>query len=233
MNLPQTRTALADVLDWAPNMLFRLRREADGAMVFAESAGKLAEALRLNGEAPIGKTPYQIFGENVFKDAVINAFNGEAASFEFRYKRRYLACTLDPCGEGAVDSVVGTLVDVSDRRRNERKLLLLQHMFNSLGDVINIADAEDNLIYVNQAFCEIYGYTAAEVLNKPSSILWSKNNDPEMTAQILPQTLAGGWKGALFNRRKDGTDVMVILRTSVVRDDLGDIIGFVGIARPA
>jgi two-component sensor histidine kinase len=50
-------------------------------------------------------------------------------------------------------------------------------------------------------------------------------------AQVGPGTLAGGWYGELLNRRSDGTEFPVELWTSPVRNDEGEPVAMVGVAR--
>ena len=113
----------------------------------------------------------------------------------------------------------------------EDKLKIYAQTINSINDVVNIADLNDNLILVNPAFCKAYGYSEDELLGKHSSIFWSERNPREIVAQILPATLAGGWKGELYNKRKDGTEFPIYLSTAVINNDSGDPIALVGIMR--
>ncbi|MCZ6776852.1 MAG: PAS domain S-box protein, partial [Ignavibacteria bacterium] len=49
--------------------------------------------------------------------------------------------------------------------------------------------------------------------------------------EIHSATLGGGWHGELLNRRKDGTEFLVSLSTSIVRDELGQPIALMAVAR--
>jgi signal transduction histidine kinase len=52
-----------------------------------------------------------------------------------------------------------------------------------------------------------------------------------VTSHILPATLRGGWRGELWNRRKDGTDFLILLTTAKVTDDNGQLQATVGVGR--
>ena len=109
---------------------------------------------------------------------------------------------------------------------------LLAHTLKSLNECIVIADSSDIIRYVNPAFVETYGYSEAEIIGKPSSIMWSAKNKSEVTQKILEETkLFGSFRGELFNRRKDGSDFPILLVTSIVRDDDKNPIAFVGISK--
>jgi len=80
---------------------------------------------------------------------------------------------------------------------------------SSARDCITITDLEDRLIFVNDAFCNTYGYTTEELLGKDISMLRPPGTPVTMTDRILHDTQDGGWHGELMNRRKDGTDFPV------------------------
>ncbi|MCK9209906.1 MAG: PAS domain S-box protein [Ignavibacteriaceae bacterium] len=119
--------------------------------------------------------------------------------------------------------------DITERKRAEETLRMYEQTFRSINGVINVADLNDDILFVNPAFCKTYGYTEKELLGKSSSIFWSDRNPKEVVNQILPATLKGGWKGELFNKRKDGTEFPIYLSTSVIKNDSGEPIAVVGI----
>jgi PAS domain S-box-containing protein len=84
---------------------------------------------------------------------------------------------------------------------------------------------------VNRAFEVAYGYAPGEILGKTPEILFSPKNPPELLQEILAGTRAGGWRGEVIDRRKDGTDFPVFLATSQVRDQTGRVVGLMGVAQ--
>jgi len=113
---------------------------------------------------------------------------------------------------------------------NEQKALL-QTILDAVPDFINIADMDNNIISVNKAFCDVYGYKEEEILGKNTNILRSSLTPKEVTREILPQTMKGGWSGELYNKRKDGSNFPIYLSTSVIKDDKGKPIALVGVSR--
>ncbi|MGE5458147.1 MAG: PAS domain S-box protein [Methanococcaceae archaeon] len=99
---------------------------------------------------------------------------------------------------------------------------------DSIRECVSITDMEDNLIYLNRAFLETYGFQKDDIIGKNISIVRSDKNDPELMEQILPSTLQGGWTGEIYNRKKDGTDFLISLRTSIVRDEQNLPLALVG-----
>ena|ERR1039458_5338549 len=120
---------------------------------------------------------------------------------------------------------------ITRRMRAEEKLKIYEHTIKSINDIVNIANLNDNIILVNPAFCKAYGYSEEELIGKHSSLFWSERNPKEMVAEILPATLKGGWKGELYNKRKNGTEFPIHLSTAIIKNDSGTPIAVVGIAR--
>lgn len=82
---------------------------------------------------------------------------------------------------------------------------LFHHAIDQSAIAVSITDAAANILYVNQAFCAITGYSAAEVVGRNQSLL-SYRSTPKSVYQELWQALIAGrpWSGRLLNRRKDG-----------------------------
>jgi PAS domain S-box-containing protein len=115
--------------------------------------------------------------------------------------------------------------DLKNTLERER---LLANTLESIRECVSITDMDDILIYVNDAFLNTYGFSREEIIGKSISMVRSDVNPPELVRQILPRTLEGGWEGEIYNRKKDGTDFLISLRTSIVRDKNGIPIALVG-----
>jgi PAS domain S-box-containing protein len=131
------------------------------------------------------------------------------------------------------DKIIGrvwSFRDITGLKKSEERIKLFEHTIASINEIVNIADFNDNLIYVNRAFNEAYGYTEDEIIGEHSSIFWSDKNPKEVVEGIIPATLNQGWQGELINKRKDGSEFPIFLSTSVIRDSNNDPVALVGIA---
>ena len=131
--------------------------------------------------------------------------------------------------EKRVDSIIGTVKDITERKQAEEKLRIYEQIFKSVNDIINVADLNDDILLANPAFCKMYGYSEEEIIGANSSIFWSERNPREVVEQILPATINGGWRGELINKKKDGTEFPIYLSTSVIKNNLGEQIAVVGV----
>jgi PAS domain S-box-containing protein len=219
-------------LDTFPHAYFKLVVHDDMGVTFEYCFGKLAKELNLTTEKIVGQNPVRVFGNDLLKNVIIQVLNRESASIEFRYKRKYLLCSLEPeIIDGKIASISGALVDITERKKSEKNLNLFAKAFKSLNQAVSIADNNDVTIYVNPAFLKMYQYEEHEVIGRNSDFLRSPLNDPKLSEEILSGSLKDGWIGELYNRKKDGTDFRILLHTSCVRDDdTGEVIGFIGLA---
>ncbi|MBA4312542.1 MAG: hypothetical protein C0417_07920 [Chlorobiaceae bacterium] len=113
----------------------------------------------------------------------------------------------------------------------EAKIRLLALTVASAKDCISITDINDNILFLNDSFLTTYGYSDEELLGKNISIIRSPAMNAKVANQILSATLAGGWYGEVINRRKNGSDFPVEVWTSIVKNELGETVALVGVAR--
>jgi PAS domain S-box-containing protein len=96
---------------------------------------------------------------------------------------------------------------------------------------VSITDLNNIILYVNDTFLRMYGYEEKELLGKSIEMVKHTGEASQESSLIVKNTMEGGWQGELMNRRKDGTTFPITLSTSVVRDEEGNAVGFIGVAR--
>lgn len=118
------------------------------------------------------------------------------------------------------------------RVRDTEELKRFKKIIESSFDVIVITDKGGNIIYVNPAFTEVTGYTAAEVAGKTPSILKSGLHDDTVYSNVWGNILAGRpWKGEFVNRKKNGEIYNTSAVIFPVLSDSGEISNYVSIQR--
>ena len=72
--------------------------------------------------------------------------------------------------------------------------------------IFSETDLAGNIIYVNEKFCAISGYSAQELLGQNHRVLNSSQHPPEFFIDLW-QSISRGqmWRGEICNRRKDGS----------------------------
>jgi two-component system sensor histidine kinase/response regulator len=162
----------------------------------------------------------------------------EKSTFELRVirpdgERRTLQMTATPQYDtsGQFQSSLGVIRDITDEKRLLQTLKLLARTLDSVDECVSICEPDDRLLFVNRAFLRTYGYEECNLIGENIGIIRSPLNSQEVTSGILPATLAGGWRGELWNRKRDGTDFLVMLNTAAVIDGNGRVEATVGVAR--
>ncbi|WP_338553935.1 ATP-binding protein [Paenibacillus sp. KS-LC4] len=114
---------------------------------------------------------------------------------------------------------------------NRRMKHYLQSFINHTSDAIHVVDLQGNIIQVNQAFEQLYGYTAEEALGR-SLVLTPESQRGEMKL-IIASLLAGKVLPAQETKRltKQGEVIPVSVTISPIRDSAGDVKAFASITR--
>lgn len=120
--------------------------------------------------------------------------------------------------------------DITERKITEEQLRQAATVFDNTSEAIMIVDAEHNIQTVNEAFTEITGYNADEILGKNPRVLRSDFHD-ESFCQDIWHALdsAGRWQGEIWNQRKNGDLYATWENISVVKNENGEIIKYVSV----
>jgi nitrogen fixation negative regulator NifL len=97
---------------------------------------------------------------------------------------------------------------------------------------ISITDKKAQILYVNDAFCQVTGYAAADILGKNESLLSDKST-PRQIYHNLWHTISRkqNWQGQLINRHQSGRRYLADLMIAPIVNDQGTITHYVGMHR--
>lgn len=108
----------------------------------------------------------------------------------------------------------------------ERTETILRHVANP----VIFADIHANILYINPAFEQFYGYSLAEVRGRNPRLLQSGKTPRAIYAKMWSTILRGrAWSGLLFNRTKSGQVVDIMMTIVPVLDAAGAIQHFVAV----
>ena len=133
---------------------------------------------------------------------------------------------------GRVVEIVGSLVDITDRRRGEEERARLSSAVEEAGESIVITDPKGTIVYVNPAYERLSGYARSELLGRNPRMLKSDKHPPEFY-EAMWATLGRGerWSGSFVNVRKDGTKYEEVGTIFPVLDAAGHVANYVGVMR--
>lgn len=100
--------------------------------------------------------------------------------------------------------------------------------------IVSETDLKGVITYANRKFCEISGYTAAELVGKPHNIIRHPDM-PKAAFEQMWRTIKSGtmWHGIVKNLRKDGRYYWVDTEVSPSYDENGNIKGYIAARKPA
>ncbi len=131
---------------------------------------------------------------------------------------------------GELRGVVSTLADTTLSREHEEQRRLALTVFRNSVEAIVVTDAEERILSVNQAFTEVTGYAAEDVIGQTPRMLGSGVHSREFyQAMWRDLNILGAWKGEIEDRRKDGSLYPASLSISTVRDSNGRITHYVAV----
>ncbi len=124
------------------------------------------------------------------------------------------------------DQIAMSLLAASGREEIQLKTIALE----SAANAVVVTDARGEILWVNQAFTSLTGYTREEAVGATPRILKSGNHTAGFYRNLW-ETLMDGrvWSGEMYNRRKDGTLYIEEQTITPVRGSDGAITRFVAI----
>ncbi len=119
--------------------------------------------------------------------------------------------------EGQVGGIVGVLFDATDLARIQEALLVKDSALNSASCGIVMTDLEGRVTYANPSCLKMWGFGhEQEVLNQHFISFLQPPTEAAAAFQSALET--GAWYGELPARRKDGSEFVVQVSGSIVRD---------------
>ncbi|MFA9374239.1 MAG: PAS domain S-box protein [Poseidonibacter sp.] len=116
---------------------------------------------------------------------------------------------------------------------NKKNTQLLEQYKNTVdrSSIVSKADAKGIITYVNEAFCEISGYSKEELLGNPHNIV----RHPDMDSSVFKEMWhcikdsKKPWMGKIKNRKKDGSDYWVQTIINPILDKDNNVLEYIGI----
>ncbi|MEY4735734.1 MAG: hypothetical protein RL302_53 [Pseudomonadota bacterium] len=124
----------------------------------------------------------------------------------------------------------GLHVDVTDRMRDQERVVLAASVFTHAREGIMITLPDGAIVEVNEAFTRITGYTREEAMGKNPSILKSGRQSAGFYESLWQELLSTGhWSGEIWNRHRDGGLYAELMTISAVQDAAGQTHNYVAL----
>ena len=123
--------------------------------------------------------------------------------------------------EGKPYQYVAIRSDITKRKRGEERIREQAALLDQAQDAILVRDLNHNIRYWNKAAERIYGWSAEEALGKNVYQLLLKERSPQFEAAREAVIAAGEWSGEIQQYRRDGSEIIVESRWTLLRDEQG------------
>lgn len=229
---------LREMIEYQPGLTLKYK-EKEGKFVITFCDGQMLYSVGLNPGEALGKELEHVFenrNRNELQPLYEKAWAGETVHFEGEWRGRYYWAQLSPLIQnGQVVEVIGTYVDMTERKRKEKQSIeaakQLESFINNNSDAIYMIDTDGNVMKVNRSFEAVYGWKSEEVIGKKLPIIteegWSELE--QLFKELDTGKVISGYTS--IRRQKNGSAIHVSLTLSPIRDIHGHITAYVEISR--
>ncbi|MEI9895993.1 MAG: PAS domain S-box protein [Chthoniobacter sp.] len=125
-------------------------------------------------------------------------------------------------GEGAPKSILVINTDITENKKAEQKIEEQAALLDKARDAILVCDLNQSVVYWNEGASRLYGWAQQEAVGRRVEELLFGKAPPEWSAIRQAVDEKGEWIGELRQRARDGRELVVQCRQTLVRDAGGE-----------
>ena len=123
--------------------------------------------------------------------------------------------------EGKPYQYVAIRSDITERKRAEEQIREQAALLDQAQDAILVRDLDHNIRFWNKGAEKIYGWAAEEAIGKNVKELLFKEPSPQFEEARKAVIRRGEWQGEIRHTRRDGAEIIIESRWTLVRDEQG------------
>ncbi|QYZ78547.1 PAS domain S-box protein [Methanofollis formosanus] len=237
MELESTKSRLQHILSSSPVMIFSLDPPTD------RSGGMgLITYVTENIIPLLGYEPEEVIYDSTFWTATLHPSDRRRIqdeefpklleegqkTLEFRmrhkdgkYRWLHFEMRVTRDEEGDQVEVIGSAIDISERKRIEEALRVMDSAITSSINAITITDLEGDLVFANNSALKLWGFEEVkQVAGKPLERFWQPKKKVAKALERIEKD--GGWMGELVGKKKGGKKFHASVSASMVTDEEED-----------
>jgi diguanylate cyclase (GGDEF)-like protein/PAS domain S-box-containing protein len=130
---------------------------------------------------------------------------------------------------GVITELYGFMIDITRQKHSEEQLRLAANTFETQQGIM-ITDKDANILRVNNAFTQITGFSAQQVIGGNPRLLKSGRHDQAFFQNYWEQLLSNDkFEGEIWNRRKNGEIYPEWQTVTAVKNDVGEVSHYVSV----
>ncbi len=226
--LRQSENRLRAIIDAEPECIKLIAR--DGTLLEINAAG-LAMMEVDSGDVVIGQSVYLgIVPEDraAYKALHESVCQGNKGTLEFeivgfRGTRRRMETHAVPLLQEPDGTFLHLAVtrDITKKQQAEQKIREQAALLDVTTDGILVRNIHNQILFWNKGAERLYGWKVEEALGKNVEELLDKKPSSQLHNSLFTVVNTGEWRGELHHQTKDGKDIIVESRWTLVRDDNG------------
>ena len=119
---------------------------------------------------------------------------------------------------GQAQRLAGTFRDITDTREAQRLSRVAEAVIERMQEAVAVTDAHFNFVTVNPGFERMTGFASEDIIGQSTALLNSDRHDPEHYRQVRAELSEHGrWQGELWQRRKDGVELLLELKITRIK----------------
>src|SRR5215218_151983 len=123
--------------------------------------------------------------------------------------------------EGKPYQYVAIRSDITERKRAEEQIREQAALLDQAQDAILVRDLNQSILFWNKGAEKIYGWSVEEVIGKNAAEILFKEHSGQFDAARQAIIQNGEWKGEMHQVRREGNEIIVESRWTLVRDEQG------------
>jgi PAS domain S-box-containing protein len=118
-----------------------------------------------------------------------------------------------------------------EREHAEQRARLLSSTVEQSSEGMGVIDLQGNLLFLNNAFAAMHGYTPEELIGRHVSVFHTPEQVPSVEAANRQTKETGEFNGEIWHVRLDGEVFPGLMHNSLLRNEKGEPVGMIGTLR--
>jgi diguanylate cyclase (GGDEF)-like protein/PAS domain S-box-containing protein len=198
---------------------------AANGMTVAEQLGRTVDELAPDVWPQLEASYRRVLDGHVTRDVEIDGPMTADPADRRRYLTNHYPISVN-------DEIIGigiVVVDITERKKAEEAMRFQTDLLAAAGQAIVAVDTDRNVIYWNRAAEEMYGWTAAEAIGRPTLELIRRVEAPDRAAAMRETMLTNhSWSGDYEVTLPDGRHITAFVTNTPVFDANGELVAVIG-----